>query len=118
MSRHVAQHSGSRIVIALMICAALIPPPSIASLVSEAAQDKTEHGKGKPRSGKPEGNWPDLEDLKKESKVERESPPPIPSTMRSPKLSEKPWNGRRVGDPETIGRYSDQAAVVNRKLHR
>ena len=99
MSRRVARHSAFRILIALITCAALIPLPSIASLVSEAAQDQVEHGKGKPRPGKPEGNWPDLEDLKKESKVEREAPPPIPSTIRSPKNPLQPWNGRRVGDP-------------------
>ena len=34
-----------------------------------------------------------------QSQVEREAPPPIPSTIRSPRNAGKPWDGRRVGDP-------------------
>jgi len=57
---------------------------------------------GKPRPGRPEGSWPNLEDVQREGKPEvgqeREAAPPIPSTLRSPKVPLQPWNGRRVGD--------------------
>jgi YD repeat-containing protein len=55
---------------------------------------------GRPRPGKPEGELPNLENIKSESRIERKAPPPIPSTMRSPKTPLEPWNGRRVGDSE------------------
>src|SRR5215210_5010929 len=99
----VAQNSTLRIAISLTICVALLPLASIEPLVSEAARDQsdTDRQKGKPKPGKPEGALPDLDDVKNESQLEREAPPPIPSTLRSQKNSGKPWDGRRVGDPET-----------------
>ncbi|HEX7331192.1 MAG TPA: hypothetical protein VF290_06815, partial [Pyrinomonadaceae bacterium] len=53
----------------------------------------------RPTPGKPEGTFPDLDTVKSESQLAREALPPIPSTIRSPKNSGKPWDGRRVGDP-------------------
>jgi YD repeat-containing protein len=93
------RRSALRIAIALAICAALLPLPSVASLVSEAAQGQSEDRKGRPRPGRPEGVLPNLEEVRNRSEVEAEAPPPIPSTMRSKRNEGKPWDGRRVGDP-------------------
>lgn len=97
-----------RVILAFAICASLLLLPSV-SLLSEASQgqDQGAARNARSRPKKTEGTLPNLEDLKNESNVEREAPPPIHSTMRSPKLSEKPWNGRRVGDPETTSRHLD-----------
>ena len=109
MGSHIAHRFALRIGLALVICIALLAPPNIAILVSGAAQRAAEApaSKGKPRPGKPEGVLPDLEAIKKESGVQREAPPPIPSTIRSPKNPLQPWDGKRVGDPGTqIGQSS------------
>ena len=89
--------------LAFVICVALLALPNISLLVSGAAQGRSEAlaPKGKPRPGRPEGVLPDLEAIKNEPGVEREAPPPIPSTIRSQKNPLQPWNGRRVGDPGT-----------------
>jgi YD repeat-containing protein len=42
---------------------------------------------------------PNLDEVRDESRLEREAPPPIASTIRSQKNTGKPWDGRRVGDP-------------------
>ena len=94
------RRSALRIGIALAICAALLPLSSIAWLISEAAQGQSEDRKGRPRPGKPEGEWPKLDEP---SPLEPEAPLPIPSTTRSQRNSGKPWDGRRVGDPEPRG---------------
>jgi YD repeat-containing protein len=62
------------------------------------AQGQAKDG-SRPRPGKPEGTLPNLEEVKRESQLEREPPAPIASTIRSPKVPQQPWNGRRVGDP-------------------
>ena len=85
-----------RSVLALTICAALLLPTPSVSLLSAA---QNEGRRARPRHAKPEGVFPDLEDLKTESQIEREAPAPIPSTIPSRKNSGKPWDGRRVGDP-------------------
>ena len=115
MYRRVAQRSLLRIAIALTICVALLPLPGITSLVSEAAQGsgQTEGRKGRPRQGKPEGVLPNLDEIQNESQFEREAPPPIPSSIRSQKNSGKPWDGRRVGDPDAR-RGLDQAVRTER----
>ncbi|HKH19512.1 MAG TPA: DUF4214 domain-containing protein, partial [Gammaproteobacteria bacterium] len=53
-----------------------------------------------PRPDKPEGTFPDFGEVQSESQLEREPPAPIPSIIRSQRNSGKPWDGRRVGDPE------------------
>lgn len=100
-----------RILIVLVICAALLPLPSFSWLVSEAAQGPGSVDKGEPRREKPDGELPDLNDVENESSVERESPGPIHSTIRSQKNEGQPWDGRRVGDPETP-RNLDQASTT------
>lgn len=101
-SHGVARCSSLRILLALTVCLALLPLADVALLVRGRAQGLSQ-GAGHPRRGKPEGILPDLENVKNESQEEREAPAPIPSTVRSPKLPLKPWNGRRVGDPEARG---------------
>ena len=100
MYRRVAQRLTLRTAIALTIFIALLPTPGLSLLISGEAQGQREERKGKPKPGKPEGVWPDLEKAKQQSQIEREAPPPIPSTIRSPRNSGKPWDGRRVGDPK------------------
>src|SRR5687768_5636221 len=105
-----------RLVIALTICSALLPLSNISLLVSGVTQNEAHDRQGKPRPGKPEGNLPDLEDVQSESTREREPAPPIPSTIRSPKVPLNPWNGRRVGDPGTRGELG-QAINRTRRAH-
>jgi len=57
---------------------------------------------------------PDLEEIRRESRLEREPPAPIPSTVRSAKVPQQPWNGRRVGDPLPEGK-SDH--INERRAH-
>src|ERR1044072_4984226 len=105
----IAQNSTLRIALSFTVCASLLLLPNV-SLLSEASQGQGQGASRSPRPGpkKPEGTLPDLEDVKNESHVEREAPPPIPSTVRAHKNPEQPWNGRRVGDPETQQRPVDQ----------
>jgi hypothetical protein len=101
MYSHVALRSAFRITLVLLICAALLPVPYSSLLRSVMAQGQVRGATRTPppRPGKPEGTFPDLDTVKSESQLQREPLPPIPSTMRSPKNSGKPWDGRRVGDP-------------------
>jgi hypothetical protein len=84
----------------LIIVIALMPVPCVSLLRSVIAQDQGKGASGpRPKPGKPEGTLPDLEEIRRESRLEREPPAPIPSTVRSPKVPQQPWDGRRVGDP-------------------
>jgi len=92
MCRRVALRSSLRIILVLLIGVALLPAPCVSMLVSAMGQ-----GQGRsprtgppPRPGKPEGVFPDLDDVK--SSIEREPPAPIPSTIRSQRNS-----GRALG---------------------
>lgn len=80
--------------------------PNASFFVSEAAQGQRQNSDRapRPRPGKPEGALPNLEDIQSESQLDREAGPPIPSTIRSPKVPLQPWNGRRVGDPPAEGK--------------
>lgn len=103
MNLRVAQRLTLRTVIAFTICFALLPVPGVSQLISGVAKGLSQERKPKPKRGKPEGELPDLEDIKQESGIEREAAPPIPSTIHSPRNEGKPWDGRRVGDPEPRG---------------
>ena len=92
MYQRVAKRLTLRTAIALTICIALLPIPGITLLMSGAAQGQSEERKGKPKPGKPEGVWPNLEEVKRGSQIEPEAPPPIPSTIRSKKNSGRPWD--------------------------
>jgi len=94
------KRSALRIVFTLIICVSLFPVTNVALLVSTRAQQLGHGHSGRQRPGRPEGLWPNLDHVQNESMVEREAPPPIPSTMRSPRVPFEPWDGRRVGDPE------------------
>ena len=111
----ITQNFTLRITLSFTICASLLWLPGV-SLRSAASQGQTSDRVVRPRHKKPEGVLPDLEDIKRESGLERTAPAPIHSTQRSPKLSEKPWDGRRVGDPETTQRQLDQAVVINKRV--
>jgi Domain of unknown function (DUF4214) len=111
----IAQNFTLRLTLAFTICASLLLLPGV-SLLSEASQgqDQGVSRSARPRHKKPEFTLPDLEDVKNESHVEREAPVPIPSTMRAKRNEGKPWDGRRVGDPET----SQSPPDVDRQTRR
>ena len=85
-----------RISLSLLLCTALLPMPQVSFVMSEAAQDQ--RSGPPPQRGKPEGTFPNLDAVRNESRIEREAPAPIASTLRSPKLPLQAWNGRRVGE--------------------
>lgn len=107
-----------RLCLALVLSATLLVLPNISFVASETVQRKNSAQQPPPHRGKPEGILPDLEEVKNESDVTREAPAPIHSTVRSPKLSEKPWNGRRVGDPDQLEKPLDQAVTIDKKTRR
>lgn len=91
-----ARRSTLRISLALLLCAALLLMPHV-FVVSEAALgQRPTRGAPPPRPGKPEGTFPNLDEVRSESRTAREPLAPIPSTIRSPKLPLQPWNGRRI----------------------
>lgn len=113
----IAQHFTLRLTLSFAICASLLLLPGV-SLLSEASQAQGQGAarNARPRHKKPEGTLPDLEDVKNESNVEREAPPPIPSTMRAKRNEGKPWDGRRVGNPESLQRPVAQPDVDRQTL--
>jgi len=92
--------SSLRLALALTICLSILFSNSSFWTGGVVAQGQHSRREGRPRPGKPEGVFPDLDEVQHESNVEREAAAPIPSTMRSPKTALNPWNGRRVGDPD------------------
>src|SRR5688572_22848525 len=88
-----------QVTIVLIVCGSLLTFSNASLLASDAAQRPQQNRHGKPRPGKPEGSLPDLEDVQRESLSERQPAPPIPSTIRSPKVPLEPWRSeeRRVG---------------------
>jgi photosystem II stability/assembly factor-like uncharacterized protein len=108
----IAQNFTVRTALSFTVCASLLLLPSV-SLLSEASSQAVRNvHSGRKR---PEGTLPDLEDVKKESRLEREALPPIPSTVRAKRNEGKPWDGRRVGDPGTSHRPLDQPEI--RRAH-
>ena len=87
-----------RAVLLFLLLAALLSAPYISGLIRTAAQAQSRgpDRAGRPTPGKPEGVFPDLEEVQRESNVEREPAGPIHSTIRSPKNPSNPWDGRRV----------------------
>ena len=73
MCRRVALRSLLRIALVLLIGVALLPVPCVSIMVSALGQGQ---GRGPrtapPRPGKPEGMFPDLDEVKHESSIERE----------------------------------------------
>lgn len=101
-----------RITIGLTICISLLFSNPWLRLQAQNHSSKRE---GKPKPGKPEGAFPDLEEVQRESNVEREPASPIHSTIRSPRNPLNPWNGRRVGDPDQ-GPNRPQRAHASRRV--
>ena len=96
--RIVAQSFTFRVTIALTICVSLLLLPNTSFLFSVGAESQGQGTQRRVRPGprKPEGELPDFEEVQNESQLEREAPPPIPSTIRSQRNPLKPWDGRRV----------------------
>jgi YD repeat-containing protein len=97
----ITQNCLFRVTLVSTVCIALLPLPGVSQLISGLAQEQSqgETRVARPVPGKPEGTLPNLSDIQAESGLEREAPPPIPSTVRAKKNDGKPWDGRRVGDP-------------------
>ncbi len=109
-----------RITLSFTVCACLLLLPNVSLFVSEASQGQSVGRVARPRGHKPEGTWPDLEEVKNESELQREPPAPIPSTMRSRRNEGKPWDGRRVGDPEPPPQpvdHSNDSEKQTRRAH-
>jgi hypothetical protein len=88
----IAQNFTLRIGLSFTVCASLLLLPSV-SLLSEASSQVVRNVR--PGSKKPVGTLPDLEEVKYVSNVEREAPPPIPSTLRGERFdsSWRAWTG-------------------------
>lgn len=95
-----------RLLVVFIILFALLPVPQILLLVH--SQGERPEWAGEPRRDKPEGELPNLDDAQNESLLEREPQPPIHSNIRAQKNEGKPWDGQRVGDPDSP-RDLDQA---------
>ncbi len=106
-------HSPLRLIAVLICLSLLFSNPWFWVVQGQGQRSKRE---GRPRPGKPEGVFPDLEEVQRERNVERQPAPPIHSTTRSPKNPLNPWNGRRVGDPGTRGELG-QAMNRRRRAH-
>ena len=74
-----------RISLSITICVCLLLTAVGPLVVSDASQSRSVDRMGRPKPGKPEGVWPDLDQIRQETQIEREAPPPIPSTIRSPR---------------------------------
>ena len=95
MCARVALRSSLRIGLISLLGIALLPAPFVSILVSAVGQGQgQDRGRrtAPPRPGKPEGTFPDLDEVQNESRLEREPPAPIPSTIRSQRNS-----GRAMG---------------------
>jgi YD repeat-containing protein len=114
--RQIAGSFTLRLSLSLTVCASLLLLPNVSHL-SQASQGQSPAQNAGPLHKKPEGTLPDLEVVKNESNVDREAPHPIPSTMRAKRNEGKPWDGRRVGDPETLQMLRDQPEV-ERQIRR
>ena len=86
MSPHLAHWSTMRTTLAIAIIASLLVISTVGGPVSvDAKVFAHEQRTVKPRPGKPEGTLPDLEEVQRESQIEREPAAQVPSTVRSPK---------------------------------
>jgi YD repeat-containing protein len=103
-----------RIILSLTICTSLLMP-GVSLLVSEASQGQSGTNPVRARWNRPEGTFPNLDEIKNESNLEREPPAPIPSTIRAKRNQGKPWDGRRVGEPFAPGQL-DQVGTNGAKL--
>jgi YD repeat-containing protein len=118
MFPHVCHWSIWRTALAITISVSLVIASFVVwSVRGVGAQGQSEERRaGKPRRERPEGELPDLGEAQAESALEREAPAAIPSTMRSPRVPLKAWNGRRVGDPEPRP-GADPAMAQVRRAH-
>ncbi|HEY6803887.1 MAG TPA: hypothetical protein VI306_09940 [Pyrinomonadaceae bacterium] len=95
---------GVRIPLAFSIVISLLLIPNAPFMVHGKAvnlqQERSEPARrtGQPKPGKPEATLPNLDTTRTARPVEREVQAPIPSTMRSRKNAERPWNGLRFGE--------------------
>src|SRR5678815_3405026 len=113
----IARNFTLRIALSFTVCASLLLLPGVSLLSEASSQGQGTVRNARPGPKKPEGTLPDLEAVKEESHVEREAPPPIPSTMRAKRNEGKPWDGRRVGDPGTSQRDQSEVERQTRRAH-
>ena len=82
------RHFSLRLAFVSLICLSLTF--ANVSWLKSSAQSPGDNRSTRPGPKKPEGTLPDLEEVKNESNVEREAPPPIPSTVRARRNDGKP----------------------------
>lgn len=91
----------SRLLIVLLVATLLVLP--VGPLFVGARADvpqwlQRDERKGNPKRGKPEATLPNVDTMRTTRQLERELPDPVPSSHRSRKNAERPWDGRRVGE--------------------
>src|SRR5215212_3195181 len=116
LHRH-AKRRIQQIAVTLTVCVSLGLIPNIPGFVRGETQGPNQDSDqgARPRRAKPEGTLPNLDAVQTESQSERESPAPVPSSIRSPRNIGKPWDGRRVGDPEPPGNWDQIRRAHARK---
>jgi YD repeat-containing protein len=114
----------ARILLAFSVVISLLLLPNAPFMVHGRAwnmrQERSETARrtGQPKPGKPEGTFPDLIESRKGHQVERELPAAVPSTIRSRKNPEQPWNGKRFGEVGPNHEQSDNGAGTREPQRR
>ncbi len=70
----------------------------------------------RPKPGAPDGEFPDLNEIRQRNTRSPRAPREIPSILRSRRNPLKPWDGRRVGDP--LPPFTGSAGVAPATLRR
>ncbi len=102
-SRRTSQKS-TRFLFVLIIASALL----LSSIVpftraGKPLQDRTPRSDGaRPQPGRPEGTFPNLDEVRRRRQVPPSAAPAIPSSIRSRRKPLVPRNGRRVGDEAEV----------------
>src|SRR5215204_5308676 len=101
LHRHVKRRI-RQVALTLTVCISLGLIPNIPGLVRGETQGPNQDSDrgARPRRAKPEGTLPNLDAIQTESQGEREAPASVLIRLRPPRNIGKPWDGRRVGDPE------------------
>ena len=105
----VARRSALQFVVAFTLCVSLLLIQNISLVINTASAQGQNAGskrEERPSPGKPEGSFPDLEEVQNESHIEREPAPPIPSTIRSPRSRFSRGTGDESATPAHVASWA------------